>query len=179
MKTFNFDLEEKEYSNPCNSLYIDEKCNGIVTMILLRESSFFSEAAKEIVDESIHIDPVVLEFMYDINIQEIEESAIRECDLNSENDEGFDFARDGVFSFYDEQLHTNADAIAQNALISYVNDMTITSNVNYDHKEIESFIVSYIKDISIDTNDRLDSVINDFESELLSKFDIEIMEVTK
>ena len=183
MICLNFKLEKKEYDNLYYDLSIDNQCDRIVSAILSQSSSYFSDVVHDTADISTNINPILLELMRNVDIQDFIDRAICEFNLEPKKDEGFDFilraAKYGVYLFYCEQLHANADIIAQNALIRYVNDMTVKSNIYYDSKEIESFIESYIEGISIDTDDRLDSIIADFESELLSEFDIEIMEVTK
>lgn len=184
MKSYKFNFNKKAYDNPYYDLFIDDECDSMVNRILERDNSYFSDATQEIADYAVHIyNCDVLKMMSNINMQEFIDRAITEFDLRIKDEEGFNFiiraGQHGEFLFYEEQLHANADIVAQNALIRYVNDMTVKSNIYYDSKEIESFIESYIEGISINTDDRLDSIIADFESELLSEFDIEIMEVTK
>lgn len=76
--------------------------------------------------------------------------------------------------FYEESLYQNLNTIAQNALVSYVNSITLTSDIIYDADELKKFIESYIEELSVDNNDRVSSIIEDFNNELLSNFDVEI-----
>ena len=80
----------------------------------------------------------------------------------------------GQYLFYEESLYQNLNTIAQNALVSYVNSITLTSDIIYDADELKKFIESYIEELSVDNNDRVSSIIEDFNNELLSNFDVEI-----
>lgn len=175
----NFDFEKKEYCTPDYCLSIDDECNELVERILYSDSSYFCDAIWEIADNAVHIyDDELLEAVRTTNISEYVSRAISEFDLRPDGQDGWRYItktiQAGECLYYEEQLHANAEEIVQNALISYLKDIQIVSEKDYNPDDINNFIKSYIDDVNVDTNDTLDSIIEDFETELKENFDVEI-----
>lgn len=175
----NFDFEKKEYCTPDYCLSIDDECNELVERILYSDSSYFCDAIWEIADNAVHIyDDELLEVVRTTNISEYVSRAISEFDLKPDGQDGWRYItktiQAGECLYYEEQLNEHIETIVQNALISYLKDIQIVSEKDYNPDDINNFIESYIDDVNVDTNDTLDSIIEDFETELKENFDVEI-----
>lgn len=175
----NFDFEKKEYCTPDYCLSIDDECNELVERILYSDSSYFCDAIWEIADNAVHIyDDELLEVVRTTNISEYVSRAISEFDLKPDGQDGWRYItktiQAGECLYYEEQLNEHIETIVQNPLISYLKDIQIVSEKDYNPDDINNFIESYIDDVNVDTNDTLDSIIEDFETELKENFDVEI-----
>lgn len=183
MKSYKFTFNKKDYDNPYYDLFIDNECDRIANLIVKRDSSRFSNVLGDVANKSTNIDAIVLKLMSNGNIQDFIDIAIHEFNLEPEKDKSFNsilrMATQSVHLLFCKQLHVNADIIAQNALISYVNRLKINLKTDYKRERIKEFIENYIEDALVDLEGSLDSIIDNFESELLLEFDIEIVEARK
>ena len=174
----NFEFEKKNYYPPYNCPSIDYECRDLIERILYREGTCISDAIGEISGEAVHIYNADLMETFNFAFSHYVEDAIAEFGLNQENRDGFEYIleciRYGEFLYFQEQLNEHIETIVQNALISYLKDIQIVSEKDYNPDDINNFIESYIDDVNVDTNDTLDSIIEDFETELKENFDVEI-----
>lgn len=174
----NFDYEKKNYYPPYDCPEIDYECENLMERILDRDSSYISDAISEISGEAVHIYNADLLKTFNFAFSNYVDDAISEFGLNQGNRDGFEYIleciRYGEFYYYEVQLNDNINKIAQNALITYLKDIQIVSEKDYNPDDITNFIETYIDNIDVDTNNILDSVIEDFETALLEEFDVEI-----
>lgn len=177
---YNFKLEKYDYYEPHCDLSSEDECYYLVDWILNRSDAYIADAIQEIADDSVDIYYSDLEqAVKNTSLFEYIGRAIEEFELKPEpKDSGYQFIMKsiqcGQYLFYEESLYQNLNTIAQNALVSYVNSITLTSDIIYDADELKKFIESYIEELSVDNNDRVSSIIEDFNNELLSNFDVEI-----
>lgn len=177
---YNFKLEKYDYYEPHCDLSSEDECYYLVDWILNRSDAYIADAISEIADGAVDIhDAYLKEAVKNTSLFEYIEEAIFEFGLNPEStDDGYRFIMKaiqyGQYLFYNRCLYENLDTIAQNALVSYVNSITLTSDIIYDADELKKFIESYIEELSVDNNDLVSSIIEDFNNELLSNFDVEI-----
>ena len=176
---YKFKLETKPYYTPDSYPTIDTVGEQLINSILNKDDDTLEDAFQYITNSILHV-------YYDdlINVDTIETfseyiaRAIYEFDLMPEDDNGSVFIATAVrwaeSLYYNEQTENNIDTIVQNALVSYVNSITLTSDIVYDADELKKFIVTYIEELSVDVSDRVSSIIEDFNNELLSKFDVKI-----
>lgn len=177
---YNFKLEKYDYYEPHCDLSSEDECYYLVDWILNRSDAYIADAIQEIADNSVDIYNHDLEqSLKNTSLFEYIGRAIRDYELKPDpKEDGYDYImriiRCGQYLFFEESLYQNLNTIAQNALVSYVNSITLTSNIIYDADELKKFIESYIEELSVDNNDRVSSIIEDFNNELLSNFDVKI-----
>lgn len=173
---FKVTLEEKEYFELHSDLSSEDECNRLADWILEGGNIYIADAIQEIADDSVDIYYSDLEqAVKNTSLFEYIGRAIEEFELKPEpKDSGYQFIMKsiqcGQYLFYEESLYQNLNTIAQNALISFVNSFTFHPNIPCDVDEIESFINTYIERLSIDANDTIESVIEDFKKEFFSTF---------
>lgn len=175
---YKFKLETKPYCTPDSYPTIDTVGEQLINSILNKDDDTLEDAFQYITNS-------ILDMYYDdlintntvLTFSEYIARAIYEFDLMPEDD-GSAFIATAIrwaeSLYYNEQTENNIDTIVQNALVSYVNSITLTSDIVYDADELKKFIVTYIEELSVDVSDRVSSIIEDFNNELLSKFDVKI-----
>ena len=146
---YNFKLEKYNYYEPHCDLSSEDECDYLVDWILNCSDAYISDAINEIADGAVDIhDAYLKEAVKNTSLFEYIEEAIFEFGLNPEStDDGYQFIMKaiqyGQYLFYNRCLYENLDTIAQNALVSYVNSITLTSDIVYDADELKKFIVTY------------------------------------
>ncbi len=176
---YKFKLETKPYCTPDSYPSIDIVGEQLINSILNRDDDTLEDAFQYITNSILHMyygDLINANTV--LTFSEYIARAIYEFDLMPENGSGSAFIATAIrwaeSLYYNEQTENNLDTIVQNALIVYVNNITLTSTVKYNPVELKNFIASYISRISVELCTKVNSIINDFEAELLSAFNVEI-----
>lgn len=172
----NIKISNKPYFELHSDLFSEDECTYLADWIYEGGDTCIADAIQEIADNSVDIYNHDLEqSLKNTSLLEYIGRAIRDYELKPDPEEdGYDYImrtiRCGQYLFFEESLYQNLNTIAQNALISFVNNITFHPNIPCDVDEIENFINTYIERLSIDANDTIDSVIEDFKKEIFSTF---------
>lgn len=170
----NIKISNKPYFELHSNLSSEDECNRLADWILEGGHIYIADAIQEIADDSVDIYYSDLEqAVKNTSLFEYIGRAIEEFELKPESkDSGYQFIMKsiqcGQYLFYKESLYQNLNTIAQNALISFVNNITFHPNIPCDVDEIKNFINTYIEKLSIDANDTIESVIENFKKEIFS-----------
>ena len=172
----NIKISNKPYFELHSDLFSEDECTCLADWIYEGGDICIADAIQEIADNSVDIYNHDLEqSLKNTSLFEYIGRAIRDYELKPDpKEDGYDYImrtiRCGQYLFFEESLYQNLNTIAQNALISFVNNITFHPNIPCDVDEIENFINTYIERLSIDANDTIDSVIEDFKKEIFSTF---------
>ena len=175
----NLDFEKKEYYSPDGCPSIDDECNELVERILYSDSSYLCDSIWEVADNWVSIyDADLLETLKTYDMSEYIARAIEDFCLTPENNDGWRYIMKAIQAgeclYYEEQLYENIEKIVQNALIIYLKDVQIVSDINYNPDDIRNYIESYIENINVNTDEHLSSFVEDFKLALTEEFDIRI-----
>lgn len=173
-------FNKKTFESLWNCPDISDACDLLVEEILFGDSETIIEAIQKSAEDSIDIyyDELFKAATYEFS--DYIDRVATEYGLNPDGD-GYlikllQYA-EGVY--YEEQLIENCDDIMQNVLIEFIKRMTIVSDVSYDPTDILDFIEEYIDNVSVDIDDNVDSVINNFKKAVSSKFDVEFKDLRR
>ena len=161
--TYNFNLEYKPYLNPESGPPIDEVCNRLADLIYGPYDIPFIGAAQEVAKSAAYFKSDCWDTYFET------------ADKNQKcSSEGINAIKYNRFLYYKDKIRENSNEIVQNAVIDYVNSITLCSDIEYSPHEIEDFINSYIDALDAHVCDKINAYVKNFESSLLKKFNVSI-----